>query len=61
MTVAVVPLNVTASWLGIELNPVPTMVTESPAKPSEGSNPTMYTSEDGFTAVESRLPAASYL
>jgi hypothetical protein len=35
---AVVPLNLTVSWLGKELKPVPTIVTEVPTGPLVGEN-----------------------
>lgn len=38
VTVAAVPLKLTASWLGVVLNPVPYIVTLVPTAPDDGES-----------------------
>jgi hypothetical protein len=61
VTVAVVPLNVTAFWLGVALKPVPWIVTEVPTVPLPGENSMIATVLEAWREMLSRLPTASYL
>jgi hypothetical protein len=60
ITVAVVPLNITAFWLAVALNPVPEMVTEVPTGPLCGVKPATATVAETNLEIERRLPTASY-
>ena len=59
VTVAAVPLNVTAFWLGVVLKPVPEMVTVAPTGPLPGEKAMIETVDDAKRAIESRFPTAS--
>jgi hypothetical protein len=58
-TVAAVPLNVTASWLGVAENPVPKIATAVPVKPTPGENEMIDTCEDECRSIDRTLPTAS--
>ena len=60
ITVAGMPLNVTAFSLGVSLNPVPCIVTDVPTGALFGVNSMIETTEELRRSIESRLPTASY-
>jgi hypothetical protein len=59
VTVAAVPLTVTAFRLGVVLNPVPEITTLVPTGPLPGENAMIDTVVDGKRAMDRRLPTAS--
>lgn len=61
VTVADVPLNVTEFELGVELNPVPEMVTELPTAPEEGINSMIEVFPAFPRPMDKMLPTASYV
>jgi hypothetical protein len=56
--VAVMPLNLTVSWLICEMNPLPLIVTELPTGPLAGEKEEIVTGV--VTVIERILPTASY-
>jgi hypothetical protein len=62
VTVAAVPLKVTASWLAVAENPVPLIVIVLPgAAPVDGEMEMIETIPASVRVIESRLPTASYV
>jgi hypothetical protein len=60
VTVAAVPLKVTALLAGVELKPVPWMVTTVPTGPVLGWKSMIETVDEAYRVTDSRLPTASY-
>jgi hypothetical protein len=60
MTVAAVPLKLTALLLGVVLNPVPVSVTVVPTGPCRGLKSMMEAAVDGKREIPMRFPTASY-
>jgi hypothetical protein len=59
VTVADTPLNVTAFWLGVALNPVPDTVTTVPGGPLAGEKSTIDATLELRRAMARRFPTAS--
>jgi hypothetical protein len=59
VTVAVVPLNFTRLSAAVLLKPVPEMVTWAPVGPRPGEKARIAVCEEGWRAIEVRLPAGS--
>jgi hypothetical protein len=57
--VAAVPLNDTESWLGVELNPLPLIVTVVPTGPLDGVKPMIDVWEEAYSFVDWRFPTVS--
>jgi hypothetical protein len=59
ITIAGIPLNLTAFSPGVSLNPVPCIVTDVPTGALFGVNSMIETTEELCRAIESRFPTAS--